>query len=216
MKSLAALVAFLLSTAPFLLAQTRAPSGPFHTEIDDTSRFIFYSVLEGCYEDGLSNADVDQILLRANNGNGGRLHFIYACPICGTTVAALETYRVRPENPFNLKFGISTFGSGLPETVKKQLFSPDLHQRLIAVNALVKSWISRRMDKMNLTSDQRRALLVELEKKRKQGMEALKNFRKDSNGPHSLQSFAPGYVDLDECAVCNGAVGELMKLPGAK
>ena len=63
-------------------------------DIDDTSRFIFYSVLEGFYEDGLSNKDVEQILMRKEKQT--YFHFIYACPVCGATIWALEAYRGRP------------------------------------------------------------------------------------------------------------------------
>jgi hypothetical protein len=31
---------------------------------DDAHRFVFYAVLEGCYEDGLSSNDVAQILMK--------------------------------------------------------------------------------------------------------------------------------------------------------
>ena len=60
-------------------------------------------------------------------------------------------------------------------------------------------------------------LLEKLEEKRKEGMEVLENFRKAGHGPGwGVAEAAPAYVDLEECAVCNGAVGKLMKMPGDK
>ena len=60
-------------------------------------------------------------------------------------------------------------------------------------------------------------MLEALEKKRKQGMDVLESFRKREHGPNfGVAEAAPAYVDLQECAVCNGAVGKPMKLPEPK
>ncbi len=185
------------------------------SDIDDTSRFIFYSVLEGLYEDGLSNEDVNQILMKKENQS--YFHFIYSCPICGPTIWALEAYRSRPERFYGLKKAGSTFGHGLPDSLHKKLYSEDSDQRLIAINTLVMEWISRRMNTMHLSEEDRASLLKALEQKRKAGMEALESFRSLEHGPEfGVAQAAPAYVDLEECAVCNGAVGKVMKLPSAK
>jgi hypothetical protein len=184
-------------------------------DIDDTSRFIFYSVLEGLYEDGLSTKDVEQILMRKEKQT--YFHFIYACPVCGATIWALEAYKGRPERLYGLKREGSTFGKGLSAELHEQLYSDDPQQRLIAINTLVKTWMERRMKAMNLSAKDRAALLEALEKKRKQGMDALESFRKLQHGPNfGVAEAAPAYVDLQECAVCNGAVGKPMKLPEPK
>lgn len=184
-------------------------------DIDDTSRFIFYSVLEGLYEDGLSNKDVDRILLK--NEKQRYFHFIYACPVCGATIWALEAYRGRPERLYGLKREGSTFGDGLSDELHEQLYSDDTQKRLGAINTLMKTWMERRMKVMNLSAKDRAALLEALEKKRKEGMEALESFRKLEHGPSfGVAEAAPAYVDLQECAVCNGAVGKPMKLPEVK
>src|SRR5262249_30538104 len=84
-----------LSLPTPLSPQPVAAGAPSASEIDSTTRFIFYSTLEGLYEDGVSNQDVDQILLRKDHQSYS--HFIYACPICTTTIWALQAYRSRPE-----------------------------------------------------------------------------------------------------------------------
>jgi hypothetical protein len=213
MNALTPLLAALLVLACPLPSQ--AGPLPEHSDFDSGTRFIFYSVLEGCYEDGLTNADADQILLRPDP-HKGYVHFIYSCPVCMPTIWAVQAYRARPATFFSLKSAASSFGSGLPANLEKQLFSADAHQQLIAVNLLVKNWIARRMDQMHLSAKQRADLLADLEKKRKKGMEALKSFRSGDHAQGSMSAYAPGYVDLDECAVCNGAVGKLMKLPDSK
>jgi len=206
-----------------VLAQTPSPAAKAaqahwgsKTDFDETRRFIFYAVLEGLYEDGVSNLDVDQILMRREHES--YFHFIYACPICTSTIWALQAYRSRPEGFYSLKMGRSaTFGPGLPEDIQKQLYSENPHERLTAINTLVKKWMDRRIEQSHLSEPARKELLESLEKKRKEGMAALTSFRHHEHGPNSGPEFTePAYIDLDECAVCNGAVGKLMKLPALK
>ena len=62
-----------------------------------------------------------------------------------------------------------------------------------------------------LTEPERAALQKELEARRKKGMETLENFKR--NG--TLANEMPAFVEKQECAVCNGAVG-IEYLPRAK
>ncbi len=207
------LIALLSAT---IRPQPVAAGAPPPSQIDATTRFVFYSALEGLYEDGVSNQDVDQILMKKENQS--YFHFIYACPICTATIWALQAYRSRPEQFYSLKSPSpnSTFGPGLPTSLETELFSNDPHQRLKAINTLVKDWIGRRMDRMNLSRQDRETLLKALEEKRKQGMEALEGLRRHEHGASfGVAEGAPAYFGLTECAVCNGAVGKLMKVPEA-
>ena len=179
--------------------------------IDETSQFIFFSVLEGLYQDGLTNEDVDQIL-RKTDPEAAYEHFIYACPICTATIWGLQAYRSRPERLYSLKLATSTFGPGLSKELHDQLYSTDSDDRLIAINTLVQKWIARRIELLNLSASQRATLQTDLEDFRKQGMQVLKSFRENEN---NLKAFAPGYRHLNECAACNGAVGKIMPLPEA-
>jgi hypothetical protein len=187
-------------------------------DIDATSRFIFYSVLEGFYEDGVSNEDVGQILFRPKPKEDWRYyHFIYACPICTPAIFAFEAYQSRPKAFYSLKEGAgATFGHGLSATLHQQLFSPDPHQHLIAINTMIRDWMARRMSQMNLSSEDRAALMADLEQKRKQGAHMLQASHDphDAFGKPRVVHDETAYSDLTECAVCNGAVGKPMKLPG--
>ncbi len=207
------MIAVLCLAAP-APAQTSAARPAAHSGIDATSRFIFYSVLEGLYEDGLSSNDVQQILMRAN-GKGAYVHFVYACPICTATIWALEAYRNRPAQFYSLKVSSGTFGPGLSEELHNQLYSGDMKQRLTAINTLVKTWIDRRMTSMNLPETERAALMADLEKKRQEGGKMLKGSRRLAGTGSSMGAAqgAPAYGDVEEeCAVCNGAVGKACKL----
>lgn len=192
-----------------------ARAGAAGADFDSTTRFIFYAVLEGLYDDGISTEDVAQILLRKEQQS--YFHFIYACPVCGATIWALETYRARPAQFYGLKSGASTFGPGLSPEVHAQLYSDDSNQRLLAINTLMRGWFARRIESQHLSETTRAVLLKALEKKRADGMRALESFRKHEHGPDfGVAEAAPAYVDLEECAVCNGAVGKLMKMPAPK
>src|SRR5262245_14721387 len=106
---LSLLAAVVLSIAPHASAQADAQEDAARADrVDPTTRFIFHAVLEGLYEDGLSNEDVDQILMRKEKQN--YFHFIYSCPICNATIWALEAYRARPDHFYGVKLPTATFG----------------------------------------------------------------------------------------------------------
>ena len=78
---------------------------------DEFDRMIFYAVLEGLYEDGVSNEAVDIVLLK-DPTSGSYAHFVYGCPICAPTIDAFRMYRARPQ--FYSRKGITdTYGTGL-------------------------------------------------------------------------------------------------------
>jgi hypothetical protein len=203
---LALFVSLLAFTAP-LFAEN---------DFDDAHRFIFYSVLEGCFEDGLTTEDVSQILLRRPNES--YFHFIYSCHICTPTIHALEFYRSRPAEFYSLKSRASTFGPGLTPDIKKQLYSGQPEDRLAAINSLVQRWIAKRMSLLALSHKQRDQLQKAIEEKRKRGMDALKRFkaekfeRGENTGMVKASFYAPAFATIEECAVCNAAVGKKLKI----
>jgi hypothetical protein len=214
MKSHILSFAVLLSTivAPLAAVPLRAADDAPRNGYDETTRFIFYSVMEGLYEDRLSKEDVTQILMKREKET--YFHFILACPVCTPTIWALEAYLARPDQFYGIKRPGSTFGQGLAPELREQLYSKDPTQRLTAINSLVQSWMERRMKNLRLSADERTALTKQLELKREEGMKALERFRKKQHGENlGVEQAAPAYVDLTECAVCNGAVGKPMKLP---
>jgi hypothetical protein len=178
------------------------------TDFDDSYRFIFYAVLEGCYQDGLSNDDVAQILLRGTNNYYSQ--FIYACPICTPTIHALEAYQSRPRHFYGLKTDKTTFGEGLSPEVKKQLYSEKAEDRLTAINTLMKGWVSRRIALLRLTDSERKELEKKLGEMREKGNSYLKGFAKDDPEKFKMSPFGK----VQQCAACNGAC--LMKLESEK
>ncbi len=168
-------------------------------DFDDNYRFIFYAVLEGCYEDGIATTNIDQILLM--NTNVGFVHFVYACPICTPTIHALEAYRSRPKHFAGLKTHATTFGSGLSEEQIKKLYSDRPADRLEVINGLMQTWVTRRMTELRLTDAEKNQLKQNLEKMRQEGMKMLKSFQNGDPEHFKMSAFA----EVQQCAVCNGA-----------
>ena len=132
-------------------------------------------------------------------------------------IQALEVYQSRPSNFYALKAG-STFGPGLNADLKKQLYSENVGERLQVINALVQSWTEKRMELLRLSPEQRELLQKDLEVKRQQGTKFLQGYRlianKSAGKPEGVKAsrMAPAYVDIEECAACNGAVGKKLNL----
>jgi hypothetical protein len=192
---------FVLWFSLGLISFALTSPSPRAADFDDAHRFIFYAVLEGCFEDGLSTEDASQILQRREKES--YFHFIYACPICMPTIHALEIYRSRPSHFFGLKSGASTFGSGLTPDLKKQLHSDKPEDRLAAINELMQGWISKRMSLLKLSDAERTQLKAKLEEMRKKGMGSLKHLEASDSAAFRMSAFK----NVRQCAVCNGACG---------
>jgi hypothetical protein len=195
-----ALALFLFAT--LLPSRAAADFGEAH-------RFVFYAVLEGCYEDGLSNQDVSQILLH-EKGKGLYSHFVYGCPLCTPTIHALEAYRNRPDHFYGLKTTNNTFGLGLTGEVKTELYSSKPEDRLAAINTLVQRWVSKRMTSLRLTDVEQTKLKNELSQMRDKGSNYLKGSLKQQDANHPANSMS-AFQNVQQCAVCNGACGLNLK-----
>lgn len=175
-----------------------ASSARAQKNFDSAYRFIFYAVLEGCYEDGLSTNDISQILLK---DKGGYSHFVYACPLCTPTIHALEAYQSRPSHLYSLKTRVTTFGPGLSPELTAQLYSKKPEDRLEAINVLVRGWVTSRMSLLKLTDQERTDLQANLQEMRKKGMNYLKSWESDGGRSYPISAF----TNVHQCAVCNGA-----------
>jgi hypothetical protein len=213
----AAAAAFMLGGGAMLSAQSKdggeaAPGYSVRAEwFNPAYRTVFYSVLEGCFEDGLTDKDVEQILWRPDPERSFYGHFIYACPICTATIHALETYRARPA-PYGAKIpGERTFGHGLNAGEHAGLYSDDVKQRLAVIHDLEQRWVARRVASLRLNAEEAAKLQSDLEAARKQGIEVMQSFERDG----TAKMYTPAYQQGDECAVCNAATGMKLKLAPA-
>lgn len=169
---------------------------------DEVHRFIFYAVLEGCFEEGVTNEDLEHIIPTAENGmRKMRTNFVIACPLCGPAYDAFNFYAGRPRLTQPAKItNYTTYGSGLDAEVRKQLATPGLPCR-DAIQGLIGKWVDNRIEKLRLSEEETKALREELAAKRKKGEEFLAGFQKGFNGDELEEA----YRDWERCPVCSGS-----------
>ncbi len=191
-------------------------------DFDDGYRFIFYAVMEGCYDDGLLSNDVAQILLK--NGEAKvtikylcsfhlrlpRLHSHYSRPRSLSIPAIVFWYSMKTTWGCGTR-GL-TSGPGLSPDLKKQLYSKKAEDRLAAINTLMQRWVSKRMSMLRLSDQERAELQKTLEEMRKKGTDYLKNWEKSGPSQYDMSAFK----NVHQCAVCNGACGLNLKPDAGK
>jgi hypothetical protein len=162
-------------------------------------QLVFFAVLEGLYEDGLSTADVEQILAVDPLTKQPRYseHFVGACPLCLPAFDACQLYRSRPHF-YGLKEAVDKFGPGLEPALVKKLHSDKKVEQLDAILTLVNRWVSRRLDSMRLTKDEREHWTAVIEEGRKRGMQGLEQAQAGNRNE---------YVGWKGCAICDGTAG---------
>jgi hypothetical protein len=158
-------------------------------------RTLFFAVFEGLYEDGLSNEDVDRILM-PEQGTTQPMHFIYGCPICDPALDALRAYRARPKLHYK-NLNNDSFGQGPDPAVSKALASDDFKTRFDAIQKLIQRWVSRRLDLMRLTAQERAQWALAIADMKKKGEAMLQ--AEVAAGRAGPRAQAKG------CSICNGA-----------
>lgn len=191
MKTLALAVAFAAAALPTMqeqetAARTAATPGDRAT--------IFYAVLEGLYDEGVDNDDVD-VLLREDPKTKALMHFVYGCPLCHPAIDALRLYRGRPKF-HGLKGEADTFGPGLSAPERGQLQNADIVVRLGVLQGFIERSLQRKLSSMRLTKDERTAWHRALAEMREKGGEFLARARE--HGTAGDLGAAKG------CAVCDG------------
>lgn len=163
------------------------------------TQLVFFAVLEGLYEDGVSTDDVERILAVDPRTKQPRLeeHFVYSCPLCMPAFDAMVLYRSRP-NFYGRKDSADTFGPGLEPAIKKKLDSAQKADQLEAVQTLVNRWVGRRLDSMRLTKDEREQWTAVIEEGRQKGMAFLQAVQAGNRNE---------YLGWKGCAICDGSAG---------
>ena len=170
-------------------------------------RIVFFSVLEGCFQDGLTDADVDQILRNPKPDEQWYEHFIQNCPVCMATIQALQTYKARPSARLKIP-GKVTFGDGLSPEMHARLYGDVLKERLSALHDLEQVWVQRHIASLRLDPEELARTQQHLKEARDEGIKIMQMF----HGSPAFASVAPGYREGDECAVCNAANGMALKV----
>jgi hypothetical protein len=183
---------FALSLGPANPPAAVAASDAFERQ----GQQIFFAVLEGLYQDGVPNDLVDKIIA-IDEQTKYPVNFVWACPVCMPAYEAFRLYRGRPQ--FNDKAHRDTFGPGLPKDQVERLTAVDQAVSQRAIEELIQGWMDRRMDELRLTPDERGEWRKEMEKRRKEGMSYLQNYKELGLGG--------SYAGMKTCPICEGANG---------
>ena len=177
---------------------------------DPACRLVFHAVLEGLYEDGVTDDVVNNIVPPDKAGREKmRRSFVLGCPLCQPVFEAFCAYQSRPK--FSDGGREATFGKGLPEAVKKGLLSDTLSTRLIALRGPVRGWVEARLRSMKLTAQERQRWWEEIAARSGQGAAALAAHR-------AADPWYKGWSGYWGCAACKGsedAARSLLREPEA-
>lgn len=173
---------------------------------DSGSQMVFYAVLEGLFNAGVSKEHA--ALIFASDDKFSE-HFVYSCPLCHPAVEAIRLYKAHSHFEFKkpLRWGEDhvpvfprTFGKGLEEATAKRLESKDGNERIAVIQELIQNWVSQKLNSMRLTADERAQWTAHLEGLRKRGMASLEHMQRQSPGNLALK-------ERKTCPACDGSVG---------
>jgi len=210
MKALSTLLLLACLIPVFLLsAQDRerdfeSENPPNPTDYPAEHRLIFFAVLEGLYEDGVSGEALDLLIPNEDamwvQDQPEHTNFVYTCPICMPTYDALRLYKSRQAFYGQKGTKYSTFGQGVSERVLTQLkASPQ--ERRDAIQLLIQKWVGRKLDSMALSEIERDQIEKTLKEMKKDGEAALKRFQENGHGPFFIEM----YKGWKKCPACDGA-----------
>lgn len=166
-----------------------------------TMELIFFATLEGLYADGVGDDVVDAVIPPAADAPGGRAFresFVYSCPLCHPAFEAFRLYANR-EPFYGIKpGGQDTFSGSLPESIERRLLSDDSAERRAALQELIQRWVSRRLDLMRLTVEERADWEKRILAAREDGARAMEKARSESTTDEALAGWK-------SCAICDGS-----------
>ncbi len=178
------------------------------------SRFVFFAVFEGLYEDGVGDDVLDVIVplvtpapTDANPApkpyRDADINFVYMCPLCHPASEAFLLYARRSPFRGQKATSLDTFGAGLPDELVKNIKSDKPAVRRDAIQHLIQRWVQRRIERTKLTERQRLQLTIELKLLKKAGLESLELFKRRRPGDY----YRDLYADWKTCPTCEGGFG---------
>ena len=167
--------------------------GSSQEEFSEGHKFIYFAVVEGLYDDGLSESSLAAII-----GEDYTDNFVIGCPICSPTYDALMLYKSRPTFA-RRKIPSDNFGEGLKVEERKALVG-EPNERRKQVRKLVSRWVEARFAMMNLPDDEEKKLRAELKEMSDKGTESLEKMQNDKDS-----SLSEIYADWEFCPSCGGA-----------
>lgn len=143
----------------------------------EAGRFVFFAVLEGLYEDGVSKEVVDLVINPTREMDSKVKHaFVFQCDICHAAYEAFVLYNRR--QTFQRSSGRDTFGKGVGEKFEN-LRSADAMTRVHALGDMIQPWIVARVVKMKLSNEKQDALVETLLKFKEEANNKLSTLRRE-------------------------------------
>ncbi|MEM8953566.1 MAG: hypothetical protein AAGD22_05385 [Verrucomicrobiota bacterium] len=187
-----------------LVAQEIHPNPPAD-QYDETHRFVFYAVLEGCFDSGVTQEEIDLIIPVRPSEEGRRnitANLVYTCPLCSPAFDAFRLYSDRRIfiSGISEDAAYNTFGPGLTQAQKAALRAGGRERRAV-IQELIAGWIDNRIEAWRLDSGEEQQLRGELTEMREAGEAALAKIKAGEMG-RELQEI---YIAREGCPVCSGA-----------
>jgi hypothetical protein len=171
-------------------------------QTDPACRLVFFAVLQGLYEDGVSDEVVNNIVPPDKQGREQMRHsFVLDCPLCLPAYEAFRAYQGRPRNG-------PVLGQGLPAKTVEGLLSKTLSVRLMTLRGPIKRWVEARLITMKLTDEERQQWWTDITARVGQGRSTLEGLKK-------ADPWYQGWSGYWGCAACLGAEDACRGLPGA-
>ena len=201
---LSALSIVLIFLPPLLTGQEmkeHPPKGRF----SEAHRFVFFAVLEGCFEDGVRQQEIDLMIpIRPDRENRRSIvkNMVYSCPLCSAVFDGLRLYSDRQGfiSGMSKTEWYNTFGQGLDEKTRKALAEEGASCRK-AIQGLVNTWIEKRISKSGMTPEEVKTIRKQLALMRDDGEKALKAMQEGKMG----EKLQKNYEGWKECPICQGA-----------
>lgn len=181
-------------------AERAAPPPPSEQWRNDPAcQMVFFAVLEGLYVDGVPDEAVDLIVPPKTNLDTNVKHdFVFRCPLCHAAYEAFVLYQRRQAfNGANEKK--STFGKNFDARVIEQLKSDKPQVRVYAMGRLIRPWIDRKLNEMNLDETQKAAMVKKLLDYAAEGDRMFREYKQDPKSVYIEWQFYGG------CQACEAA-----------
>lgn len=166
---------------------------------DPACQLVFFAVIEGLYTDGVPDEVVDLIVPPKDEENDSvERCFVFRCPMCHAAYEAFVLYQRR--QAFNgSNEAKSTFGKDFDITILDNLRSDSAERRVKAMGNLIRPWIDRKINSIEMTDAKRDALVAKMLQYAEEGNRLFQARRADPTSIYHEWTFYGG------CQACEAA-----------
>jgi len=124
---------------------TKSKTADWYRDAD--CRMVFFTVLEGLYEDGIPQEVVDLVIGRVEDNNIDKA-FVFRCKLCHACYEAFAVYQRRPA--FNGAEGVNTIGNRvIAPALMEGLKSGSQRQFDAAFSGIIQPWVKQKLLTLN-------------------------------------------------------------------